>query len=54
MQDDLQAAGTATFDPVADDVLSEDLFSRFISQSADEFLFQCSNISFLDADFSYL
>ncbi|KAH7030054.1 fungal-specific transcription factor domain-containing protein [Macrophomina phaseolina] len=53
-QNDSGILRPAAMNEDGDDALSEALFSQFISQSADDFLFQCSNSSFLDADFSYL
>jgi hypothetical protein len=36
------------------DLMPENFFSQFVAQSADDFLFQCSDNTFLDADLDFL
>jgi hypothetical protein len=36
------------------DLMPENFFSQYVAQSADGFLFQCSDNNFLDADLNFL
>lgn len=46
-----QILDRSSLNQLAPEELDEDFFSSFVNQTADEFLFQCSDSAYLDSDF---